>query len=79
MADLRGYERRPPPPHRIQIHGVFGENLAKSYIGAPSPGGLAPSPRGNPGSATDNYLIDLIRIYKYPVADPEFPRGSPRI
>ena len=34
------------------------ENLAKSYVGAP-PGELAPPPRGNPRSATDqvNYQI----------------------
>ena len=29
----------------------FWGNLAKSYVGA-LPGGLAPPPRGNPGSAT---------------------------
>ena len=31
----------------FQFHAVFLEKLAKSYVG-----GLAPPPRGNPGSAT---------------------------
>ena len=34
----------------------FGENLAKSYAGAP-PGELAPAPRGIPGSATEQGII----------------------
>ena len=34
----------------MQFDAIFWENLAKSYVG--TPGGLAPPPRGNPGSAT---------------------------
>ena len=43
-----------PPPHGAQILSIscsFWENLPKSYIDV-SPGGLAPPPQGNPGSAT---------------------------
>ena len=52
LADLGGRGRREGRP-RVQIISIsctFGENLAKSYVGAP-PGGLAPSPRENPESA----------------------------
>ena len=35
----------------FQFHAVFAENFPKSYVGA-LPGGLAPPPRGNPGSPT---------------------------
>ena len=48
----------PPPPPGAQILSIscsFWENLAKSYVGAPPPGELAPPPRGNPGSATAYY------------------------
>ena len=38
----------------LSISCSFWENLAKSYVGAPPPGELAPPPQGNPGSATDN-------------------------
>ena len=47
----------------ISISCNFGENLAKSYVGAPLPfgelvpplpfGEMAPAPRRNPGSDTD--------------------------
>ena len=52
LADLRG--ERDVHPFGVQILSIscsFRENLAKSYVGAPD-GGLAPPPRGNPGSAT---------------------------
>ena len=38
----------------LSISCSFWENLAKSYVGAPPPE-LAPPPRENPGSATNNY------------------------
>ena len=54
MADLRAARGTSPPPVQIlSISGSFWENLAKSYVGTPR-GELAPPPRGNPGSATDN-------------------------
>ena len=43
----------PPPPPRPKIFSIsctFWENLTKSYV-APPPGGSAPPPTGNPGSA----------------------------
>ena len=42
-------------PLGVQILSIscsFGENWAKSYVGAPHPPGLVRPPRGNPGSAT---------------------------
>ena len=59
LVDLRRGPRDACPPG-VQILSntcSFWENLAKSCVGTP-PGGLAPPPRGNPGSATDN----LVRI-----------------
>ena len=47
------------PPLGAQILSIscsFWENLAKSYVGA-FPGELAPPPRGNPGSATEDELF----------------------
>ena len=45
-----------PPPTRVRSSFNFmqfwGEDLAKSYVGTSASGGLAPPPRGNPGSAT---------------------------
>ena len=52
----RGREGR-VPSLGVQILSVsysFRENLAKSCVSdSPPPGGLAPPPRRNPGSATD--------------------------
>ena len=50
MADLRGREGAHPRVQILSISCSFWEILAKSYVGAP--GGLAPPPRGNPGSTT---------------------------
>ena len=44
---------RAPRLNSFSFMQFFWENLAKSYVGAPSPRRLAPSPRGNSGSATD--------------------------
>ena len=55
---------RPPPP-RLQILSIscnFSENMAKSYVGAPLPGELAPPPRGNHGSATVKVVIVLVDL-----------------
>ena len=50
LSDLSGRSDA-PGPKLSQFHAVFENiNLAKSYVGA-LPGGLAPSPTGNPGSA----------------------------
>ena len=38
-------------PEIFSISCSFTENLVISYVGAPSPGQLAPPPTGNPGSA----------------------------
>ena len=46
----------PPWIQILSISCSFWENLAKSYAGAP-PGELAPPPRGNPGSATEQGII----------------------
>ena len=44
----------PHGPKFSQFHAVLSQNLAKSYVGAPSPpptpGGLAPPPTGSPES-----------------------------
>ena len=59
---LRGILDPPLPWYLNQLHWwilggpnsiscSFWENIAKSYVDAP--GGLAPPPRGNPGSATE--------------------------
>ena len=45
-------DARSPGAQILSISCSFWENLAKSYVGAPPPGELAPPPRGNPGSAT---------------------------
>ena len=52
VADLHSKILDAPPSKLFQFHAGFGKNLAKSYVGAL--GGLAPPPRGNPGSATGN-------------------------
>ena len=70
VADLHSKVLEPPPAQSkfFQFHAVFGKNLAKSYVGAPPPrpfpdGGLAPPPRGNPGSATGlDKLSGTIRL-----------------
>ena len=41
----------PLRPKIVSISCSFLQNLAKSYVGAPLPIGLAPPPTGNPGSA----------------------------
>ena len=53
VADLRGHEGHASPlgARILSISCSFWENLAKSYVGAPT-GELVPPPRGNPGSAT---------------------------
>ena len=58
LADLRGGARgmRAPGVQILLISCSFWENLAKSYVGAPLPGGLAPPPRRNPGSATGSVI-----------------------
>ena len=57
VADLGGGApgARPLPlrPKIFSISCSFSQNLAKSYVGVPPPGGLAPPPTGNPGSAPD--------------------------
>ena len=40
----------------LSISCSFCENSAESYVGAPFPRGLAPPPRGNPGSVTESGL-----------------------
>ena len=52
LADVGGARDVRPPVQILSISCSFWGILAKSYIGAP--GGLAPSPRRNPGSATDS-------------------------
>ena len=54
VADLVGAHpaRAPLRPKIFSISCSFSQNLAKSYVGVP-PGGLAPPPTGNPGSAPD--------------------------
>ena len=57
VADLRGARDPHASPPGVQILSIscsFWEISAKLYIGAPPPGELAPPPRGNPGSATDD-------------------------
>ena len=52
----------PSRPSGVQILSIscsFWENFAKSYLGAP-PGGLAPPPWGNPGSATAFHKARLV-------------------
>ena len=49
--------------HILSILCSFREIFAKLYVGAPSPPGeLAPPPRGNPGSATDQLCV-IIKQY----------------
>ena len=49
----KGGTRDAPPGGTNSLNFMqFLENLAKSYVG---PGESAPPPRGNPGSATDDY------------------------
>ena len=53
VADLGERGARDARPLGVQFFSIscsFSENLAKFYVGIP--GGLAPLPRGNPGSAT---------------------------
>ena len=53
LADIHSKILDAPSPG-VQILSIscsFWEHLAKSYVGVP-PGGLAPPPQGNPGSAT---------------------------
>ena len=45
--------RAPPGVQILSISCSFWENLAKSYVGAPT-GELAPPPWGNPRSATED-------------------------
>ena len=65
LADEGG--ARDPPGGGVKILSIscsFWGNLAKSYVGPPpppTPGELAPPPRGNPGSATGN-VSTLLRI-----------------
>ena len=50
------------PPLRPKIFSIlcsFSEYLAKSYV-APLPGGLAPPPTGNPGSAPGRDLVRCV-------------------
>ena len=54
MADLRGARGAPPGSKFFQFHAVFGKFWQNRML-APSPGELAPPPRGNPGSTTDNH------------------------
>ena len=67
VADLMGgCERRLPPPgfKFFQFHAVFGEIWQNRKLAQPpSPGGLAPPPRGNPGSATG--LFVCASVYQY--------------
>ena len=48
---------RPLGSKFFQFHAVSGGNLTKSYVGDPSPGGLAPPPRENPRSATERLVL----------------------
>ena len=69
VKDLReGRPRRPHPygPKISQFHNCgFFENCCQNRRLVPPPGGLAPPPMGNPGSASaDSYLSkDLCWIY----------------
>ena len=51
-----GRRGRVPPPTRgskfFQFHAVFWKFWQNRMLAPPSPGELAPPPRGNPGSAT---------------------------
>ena len=52
VADLRGARMtRPPGSKFFQFHAVFGKFWQNCML-APTSRGLAPRPRGNPGSAT---------------------------
>ena len=55
MADPRGREGHAPRVQILSILCSFWENLAKLHVGTPR--GLAPPPRGNPGSATVYYDV----------------------
>ena len=62
LVDLRG--RVPRGPNFMHFLGIFGKILCCR----PALGGLAPPPRGNPGSATDipirsNVLVLYIHAY----------------
>ena len=51
MVDLRGRVSLAPPGSKFfQFHAVFGKFWQNRMLSPP--GGLAPSPWGNPGSAT---------------------------
>ena len=61
VADLRG--GAPLRTKMFSISCSFSENLAKSYVGAPPPpGGLAPPPTGNPGSAPGQTFWQLCAV-----------------
>ena len=60
VADLKG-ARGTPAPLGVQILSIscsFWENLAKLFVGPP---GLAPPPRGNPASATNQVSVSVGR------------------
>ena len=52
VADLHSKILDVPGVQIISISCNFGENLAKSYVGA-HPRKVSAPPRGNPGSATE--------------------------
>ena len=72
MADLGGRTRRAPPydPKFSQFHAVF-HKIWQNHMLAPLPGGLAPPPTGNPGSAPGDepkstscrYVQDLNEVF----------------
>ena len=62
VADLHSKILDAPPPGGPNSFNFMQlwENLAKSYVGGP-PGELAPPLRGNPGSATVEALLNILK------------------
>ena len=58
LADLRGgHEGCAPPGSKFfQFHAVSGKIWQNHMLAPPLPGGLAPPPRRNPGSATGSVI-----------------------
>ena len=60
--------RAPSPPREskfFQFHAIFGKVWQNRML-AP-PGGLAPQPQGNPGSATgyEIFVIESVRVRNF--------------
>ena len=53
---------RPRGPKFIQFHAFFVKIWQNRMLAPPSPGELAPPPRGNPGSATELCFVSTMFV-----------------